>query len=513
MSMDSVTSPVRKLSEVLRGLVQVQPGSDAVISNLVLDSRQVTQGSLFVACKGHRVDGRDYIAQAVELGAAAVLAEKADPPLGSLANGIPLVEVAGLNHLLGSLAANFFGQPSQQLQVVAVTGTNGKTTSVQLLQQCHALLGEHSASIGTMGYGSDLNALKETGLTTPDAISLQRIYAELLAEGVSHVAMEISSHAIEQNRHGSTRLKGALFTNLSHDHLDYHLTVEAYAAAKARLFTTESLAYAVINVSDPVGANEIYSAAGQVPRLVVYGLEADTAQFAGRCEFVSVASVELSENGVYIGLKTSWGEAHVRSALLGRFNVDNLLGVIACLLAEGVPFEKVLSVVPKLKPVKGRMQTVDVLKKIGVCVDYAHTPDGLRQALLASRPHTRNRLWVVFGCGGDRDRAKRPVMGAIAAELADVVVVTSDNPRTEDPDQIISDIIEGVSSAGELMVEVDREKAIAAAIAGAVENDFILLAGKGHEDYQIVGHEKIWLDDAVLADKYLQMRKVEEASA
>lgn len=449
------------------------------VSGIDSDSRRLRPGDLFFALPGDMHDGRHFISQAVSRGACAVVAE---PPVahGDLPLGVPLIEIADLQQQLGPIAARFYGYPSRQLRMTGVTGTNGKTTVSQLAGQLLRACGYTCGVIGTLGASIDGNPVHAMN-TTPDAIGLQRQLATWRDAGVAAAVMEASSHALVQGRVNAVSFDTAVFTNLSRDHLDYHGSMAAYAEAKLRLFLMPGLRHAVVNIDDP-------SAAGLVARIadrtdiLSYTVQEDTDAT------IRLSGAQYTRSGLQALLSTPWGEAHIRCPLVGSFNLSNVAAAIAAAVLSGCDFEQVVAGLPYLAPVPGRMQPVANDRGIQVVIDYAHTPDALEKALSALSDHARGRLIVVFGCGGDRDRGKRAAMGCIACALADVVYVTSDNPRHEDPASIMDEVAAGCS--GNYSLVVDRAEAIHAAIAGAREGDCVLVAGKGHEHYQMVGNEK-----------------------
>ncbi|WP_339065280.1 UDP-N-acetylmuramoyl-L-alanyl-D-glutamate--2,6-diaminopimelate ligase [Teredinibacter turnerae] len=469
------------------------------ITGLSLDSRSIAVGELFCAVKGHSVDGRQFISAAISRGATAVVADASDDfDFSSVPNDIPLVLVKNLGRTLSLIAGNFYDHPSRSVRVIGVTGTNGKTTCVQLLMQLFNQLGEKAASIGTMGYGFSQSTLQDFGLTTPDAIVCQRVLAQLRNAGATFVAMEVSSHALEQGRVDAVNFEGAVFTNISRDHLDYHGTFEHYIAAKSRLFTFDALRFAVINGDD--SASRALSAGSTAESSFLYGVESGNT--------VVAKDIALSPEGVAAKISSAWGEANIQSCLIGNFNILNLLAVITTACAAGYSLPAVAEQVQHLQPARGRMQRIAVDGgDVTVCVDYAHTPDALEKALLALRAQAANDVWVVFGCGGDRDKGKRAQMGRIAAEHADVVVVTSDNPRTENPAAIIDDVLSGIPTSDKRVTNFeDRSAAIEFAILQAKSGDTVLIAGKGHEDYQIVGTAKRHFDDCEVSSQCLYAR-------
>lgn len=477
------------------------------VRGLTLDSRNVVPGDIFLALPGTRRDGRDFIAAAAAAGAVAVLAEEqglaAYTDLRS-AIRIPVIPVSGLAARISAIAGRFYGEPATALTITGVTGTNGKTTCTQLLAQLFALLEAPAGVIGTLGAGvpGGPDALADTGVTTPDAILTQRLLAEFRDQGIRRVAMEVSSHSLDQQRVAAVPMHTAVFTNLSRDHLDYHGDMTAYRAAKARLFRQPGLANAVINLDDPVGAELL----GALPTGVVgYGYSVQGGGAALRA-----LDARFSAAGVRARVVTPWGEGTLVSALPGGFNLANLLAVIGAACAQGFELAAVLAAVPQLQAAPGRMQSVGGAEGPRVVVDYAHTPDALEQALAALRASVAGgRLWCVFGCGGERDRGKRPAMGAIAVAGADRAVVTSDNPRGEDPDAIIAEILGGVAAdrRDRLWVIPERRAAIERAIAAASPADIVLIAGKGHETWQEIAGVRWPCDDAAAARRALAARE------
>lgn len=452
-----------------------QAHSNVLIRELTLDSRKVKPGDLFLAVPGSQVDGRDYIADAIARGAAAVAYEVEGAP-GIQDSAALLLPVKGLQAQLSAIAGRFYGEPSRALTMLGITGTNGKTTVSHLLAQALDRLGESCAVVGTLGNGF-LDKLQSGVHTTPDPISLQSALADLKRAGATHVAMEVSSHGLEQKRLAAVDMDVAVLTNLTRDHLDYHGSMEAYAAAKAGLFAWPSLELRVLNLDDEFGVRLAREYAGK--SLKTYSISNPEAQIYCR-------EVKYSPEGIHASVATTQGEALLRSKLLGRFNLSNLLAVVATLSGMGYALSNILTVIPELKAPAGRMQAIVVSGKPLVVVDYAHTPDALQQVLIAMRSHVavNGRLHCVFGCGGERDRGKRELMAAVAEASADRLLVTDDNPRSEDAAQIRADILAGLTTAAEVQEFADRAEAIAVAVAAAQPGDVVVIAGKGHEDYQ-----------------------------
>ena len=455
-----------KLSQLFPGKVH----ADADIGGITLDSRHVRDGDLFVAFPGLRHDGRDYIAQAVAAGAAAVVLESQGAVAHQLA--VPSVQIEGLAEQLSALADRFYQQPSAALQVIGITGTNGKTSVSQMLAQALDRLGSRCGVIGTLGSGL-AGALIDHGMTTPDAVAVQAQLASMRDQGASHVAMEVSSHALDQHRVAAVRFAVAVFTNLSRDHLDYHGTMAAYGEAKARLFQRD-LQAAVVNLDDAFGCELAERCAAPV---IGYSLSDPAATLYCR-------ELVCDSLGLNARLQVQGREFALRSPLLGSFNMSNLLAVLGSLLALGVDAGAAVEQVAQLQPPAGRMQRLGGGDLPLVVVDYAHTPDALEKALTALHQHAAGRVVCIFGCGGDRDNGKRPMMARVAEQFAEAVVVTDDNPRTEPSQQIIEQICQGAEHPQALTVIPNRAQAIASTIAAARPGDVILLAGKGHENYQ-----------------------------
>ncbi|QDX81420.1 UDP-N-acetylmuramoyl-L-alanyl-D-glutamate--2,6-diaminopimelate ligase [Denitratisoma sp. DHT3] len=446
------------------------------VSRLCVDSRRVTAGDVFVAAPGAQADGRRFIGEALARGAAAVLYEAAGaPPLPATA--VPLLPVAGLAGQLGQIADLVYQRPSAQLCLIGVTGTNGKTSVTHFIAQALAALVRPCALIGTLGNGFP-DALDPSPNTTPDAITLHAALARYLAQGARACAMEVSSIGLEQGRVAGARFAVAVLTNLTRDHLEYHGTMEAYAASKRLLFETPGLGAAVLNLDDPFGQELAQRLRGRM-RTIGYTLGAA----GGADEVLAASDLDLRSG---LAFRVNGQPAH--ASLVGRFNVANLLAALGALQAAGIALEQALTTLPRLRPPAGRMEAQGGSGQPLVVVDYAHSPDALEQALTTLRETARERggrLVCLFGCGGDRDPGKRPLMGAVAERLADRVVLTSDNPRGEEPGAIVAAIRAGM--AGEPETELNRGRAIHSTVARADTRDVILVAGKGHEPYQEIG--------------------------
>ncbi len=474
--------PVEPVSHILERL-GLRPTA------LVCDSRRAGPGTVFAAYPGETRDGRDFIPQAVAQRSDGVLWERDhyqwDPALG-----VPNAGVEQLRSRIGEIAAHVYGDPSRALSMVGITGTNGKTSVAHWVAQALTRLGRRTAIVGTAGNGFP-GALAPAQHTTPDAIELQQRLARYRAEGAAACAMEVSSHGLVQGRVNGTHFNIAVLTNLTRDHLDYHGDMDTYAAAKAKLFMWPELDCTVLNLDDPFGRyleGEVRAARG-----VGYGFTRGA---------VLGERLRLSQDGVRLHVRSDWGAAELHAPLLGRFNAANLLAVLATLLVSDVPLDDACRALAHVEPPPGRMQTLGGGVQPLVVVDYAHTPDALEKALAALREIAgTGRLICVIGCGGNRDRGKRPLMGAAASQGADLVWVTSDNPRNEDPQRIIDDILAGMS--GKPGVEPDRARAIFEAVGGARQGDVVLIAGKGHEDYQEIGGERQPFSDDAMARKAL----------
>ncbi len=464
----ALTALMDELGEYV--LVPEGGADDVVVTAVDHDSRAVGPGSLFCALPGAVTDGHDHAPAAVAAGAVAVVVER------DLGLDVPQILVPDARSAMGRLAAAFFDHPSRHLAVVGVTGTNGKTTVVHLLAAVLEHAGRGTGVLGTL-----------TGArTTPEATELQARLADWVADGTSTVAMEVSSHALELRRVTGTWFTVAVFTNLSQDHLDFHVTMERYFAAKARLFEPGRTALAVVNRDDPYGRRLL----DQVAVPAVAWSPADATDLELRVD----------------GSSFTWRGEPVELALAGRFNVANAVAAAEAALALGLDAATVAAGLGSARPVRGRFEPVAGPGEVAVLVDYAHTPDGLEQALTSARELTGGRLLVVFGCGGDRDRDKRPLMGAVADRLADVVVVTSDNPRSEDPAAIIEAVTNGIERENDLVVDPDRARAIARAVALAGPGDLVVVAGKGHETTQDLGDHVIDFDDREVAATALHHR-------
>lgn len=471
------------------------------VRSLAVDSRRVQPGDAFIAWPGHALDGRQYVGQALAAGAVACLVEADGVEAFEFGEGAPVAAVAGLKSSTGEIADGFYGRPSELLQVVATTGTNGKTSTAWWTAQALSQLGRRCGVIGTLGIGEPLANIASTGLTTPDPVTLQQALRRFADEGFAACAIEASSIGIVEQRLAGTRIAVALFTNFTQDHLDFHGSMASYWEAKSALFDWPGLRAAILNVDDPQGA-------ALAERL--RGLDCWPYSVRGPAR-LRASDIAYRDGGLAFEVIEGDQRATVRSALIGEYNVSNLLAVIGGLRALGVPLAEAAQACAVLTPVPGRMQRVEATRPgPEVVVDYAHSPDALEKALEALRPFATQRggrLWCVFGCGGNRDTAKRPLMGGIAQRLADRVVLTSDNPRHEPPAFILLQIVAGLAGSQERVnVIEDRRKAIAHAVREAGANDVVLIAGKGHEDYQEIAGNKLPFSDVDEARFALEAR-------
>lgn len=462
------------------------------ITNITSDSRKVGENSLFLAYPGESSDGRDYIEDAIKKGASAVLWDSENyfwNPEWQVEN----IPIKKLRLQAGFVASQFYKNPSHKLWMIGVTGTNGKTSITQWLAACLNHLNRKTAVIGTLGNGLP-NQLSPTMNTTPDAILLQDMLAQYLSEEAECVAMEVSSHGLSQGRVNGVNFDVAVLSNLTQDHLDYHGTFEAYADAKRSLFMKENLKFAVLNADDPFGIELEKSLIGTKTEVLTYGIESGQ---------VKAVDVRLEDANLVFYAETPYGNAPVKANLVGRFNVYNVLAVLATLLVSKVSIDNAVEAISHIQSVKGRMQQLGGGKAPLVVIDYAHTPDALEKVLTTLKAQANGKVICIFGCGGDRDKTKRILMGKIASELANAVVVTSDNPRTEDPQKIIAEIAEGLH--GNFAIEEDRAKAISVGIFSAKPGDIVLIAGKGHEEYQEVNGKKYPFSDLEEAKEVLKI--------
>lgn len=505
-------------------LPETNLGKAAVINvqGINIDSRVITTGEIFVALVGASLDGRQFIAKAIELGAAAILVEADKQWQGIDWIGVvPVIAIEKLTQQLSDIAGRFYSHPSRACRLIGVTGTNGKTTCTLLLAQLaallskqnkHAAVAETSGVVGTLGFGildanalaplaQQISAVHSTGLTTPDPVNLQKILAGLVAQKAATIAIEVSSHSLVLGRVAALQFDTAIFTNLTQDHLDFHGDLASYGKAKAQLLHWPNLKNAIINFDD-VWAKSLLQKIPQSVAAISFSICDSSAD-------VYLTELQLTATGAIAQLHSPWGHAELASPFIGKFNLSNLLAVIAAMCVGGADLKTVLNLVPQLQAAPGRMQSVvlhDSQQDVQVVVDYAHTPDALENTLRAIREHTAARVWSVFGCGGDRDKTKRPLMGRIAEKYSDYVIITNDNPRSEEPSAIAADIIRGLHNPNGCLVIADRAQAIDFAVQQAKPGDLVLIAGKGHEEYQIFAEQTLSFSDLKQARLALQRR-------
>jgi len=519
MTAASTTDPTRRrrLAELTAGLVAAP--AQLEVTDVTLDSRAAGPGTLFLACRGHARHGAEFAGEAVARGARAVLYEPSPGARELVEAGVRgladarrsgseevfVAPVSQLSRHAGTIADRFFDRPSASLTIAGITGTNGKTTCAWLLAQALSRCDRSAAYMGTIGFGFP-DRLADTEHTTSDVVTVHRRLAQMRALGAEVVGMEVSSHALDQDRVGGVRFHTAAFTNLTRDHLDYHGTMAAYAEAKARLFAWPGLALRVINVDDEMGAR--LAAQSSAAQLVITARADATPATPPGAREVRAVRVQAAVSGLRIDVESSWGAISLDVPLIGEFNADNTLTVLAVLLAWDIPLRQAAAALEACRAAPGRMEAFGGRGGAPLAiVDYAHTPDALAKALRAARHHCPGRLRVVFGCGGDRDAGKRPMMGCLAAELADESVVTDDNPRGEPPARIVRDILAGLPAGAAVRVEHDRAQAIRTTIARSGAEDVVLIAGKGHEEYQIYGSERRPFSDQSVARAALEARR------
>ncbi len=478
------------------------------VSALCLDSREVAAGGCFVAIKGHQTDGRQYLDSAVERGARVLLVETAAADEHGhvfLRGEVVQILFFALSTHLSALASAFYGHPSHQLSSIAVTGTNGKTSVVNMIAQLRSRLQQRCGIMGTLGngiYGSE-RGLEPSDNTTPHALHMQALLYQWQQQGVRYCAYEASSHALVQRRAAAVQTAVAIFTNLTRDHLDYHGTMEAYAAAKRQLLQQPGLSAVVLNADD--AESQRWAAQAGNLRLIWTSCDA-TSPMTTWSHYCIAQDLRFTPKGCEFRLLSSWGERDVRLPLLGQFNLSNALQACAALLWLDEDFSHTLAALEQLCPVPGRMELFlpPTEAQAAVVVDYAHTPDALLQALKSARKHTSNKLWCVFGCGGDRDKGKRPLMGQIAEQWADEVIITTDNARSESPAAIVADILAGLQQPQQVQDIPQREAALRYCLTHACAGDVILMAGKGHETYQILQHQTLCYDERATVRRLLE---------
>jgi UDP-N-acetylmuramoyl-L-alanyl-D-glutamate--2,6-diaminopimelate ligase len=487
------------VAALLEGFCAIDGLAEIFVADISMDSRNISEQSLFIATARDAKQRDAHIQQAISAGATVVVLDSARPLVGELSAvlqqaKVSYVEVEKLSENVGPIAARFYGEPSQSMRVIAVTGTNGKTSVSQFIAQALESMQIATGVIGTLGCGR-VDALTYNAMTTPDPVSVQKTLAEFKQQGLTHVVLEASSHALEQGRLNSVAIDVAVLTNISRDHLDYHGSMENYTAAKARLFAFESLSTAVVNADDVLGQAVLNSFSKTT--IAYSSQQKDTT--------LTATDIDLSTDGMAFTVNYGQQSASLQLRLLGRFNVDNILASIAVLLACGINFEQAITAIGQCCAVSGRMQAMHQQNKPLVVIDFAHTPDALNQVLQTLRIHLSNngQLWCVFGCGGDRDTGKRSLMGRIAEQQADWIVITDDNPRSEQPALIVADILSGLEQPESVKIEHDRKAAIEFAIHAASAADIVLVAGKGHENYQEIAGKSYPFSDADVVSQCL----------
>lgn len=485
----------KRLHELMPLTGQAQQWADVCVYGVSSDSRQVKQGDLFITCLGEPKRLRCYVKQAQERGAVAVVIDAQQAfKLASSGLTVPIISLSNLISMQGLIAARINHDPSQHMSLIGITGTNGKTSCSQFIAQCFSDLGLTCGVVGTLGYGL-LDTLVQGPNTTPDEVTMQSQLGAMAQAGAVACAIEVSSHGLAQGRLNGCRFETAVFTNLTQDHLDYHGTMQAYGEVKAQLFSWPSLRTAVVNFDDDFGRGLLNEIAPSV-KTYTYSAQICQVDYAD----VGVASIVQHEHGIDAVINTPKGQSLLKVGLIGRFNLSNLLATLAVLLLHKIELTAAIAVISRLTTICGRMQIVGQERQSKnspqAIVDYAHTPDALEQALMAAKEHlTRGQLWLVFGCGGDRDADKRSKMASIAEIWADHVVVTDDNPRTEPSEKILSDIGQGFKRLDKVVIEGDRRKAIALTMGRAKAGDIVLITGKGHETYQDIAGLKHHFSD------------------
>lgn len=494
MSAELISETVT-LKELLDGIVDAPA---IAVSGIAADSRILRPGEVFLACQGASSHGLDYLQQAVAAGAVAIIWDHSS--LDEIVAEIPTIRIAGLAEQLGEIANRWFNHPSRDVCVSGVTGTNGKTTTAYLIQQCLRLLDKPCGYVGTLGSG--LSGISgDASMTTPACIELHALLAAFRDDGARHAAIEVSSHAIDQARVDGVQFEAAIFTNLSRDHIDYHGGMREYFETKARLFLDFDVTHRIVSLDTEFGV-ELAARCGSD----VVAVATDIERVASGKHYVFVRDIIATNTGSKVSITSSWGDGEFAIEMPGAFNVANAIQVLALLLCQGVSLDAACRVLGEITAPPGRMQLVAAANADApiVYVDYSHTPASLEAALNALRGHCGGKLWCVFGCGGDRDKGKRPMMGEVAERLSDVAIVTSDNSRTEDPDTIITDVLVGMQN--DTVTMADRNAAIKYAIREAANGDTILVAGKGHEYYQIIGKQRLRFSDTEVAAEHLAAR-------
>lgn len=486
----------QKLSFLLEGLVNIQKDHDVLITGIHQNSNAIKKGDLFIAIPGIRTHGLKYADQAVSQGAAAIAWEPTEEISDDPIFKIPCIKVAGLRKQTGFIASRFYSHPSEHLKVVGITGTDGKTSVAGFVAQILDNLDRKCGLIGTLGYGH-LSALEKSVHTTPEANIIQNVLYNMVQSGDMFAVLEASSHGLSQHRLNGVSFDIAVLTNIGNDHSDYHPSKEDYVKAKQKLFEISSLQTAILNIDDLFGEQ-------LSKRLSNSGIEVNTCSSSNKKADVFSKNIQYTSEGLEFDVVTPWGSSTVKSPLFGEFNIQNLLLSIATLCSLKVDYKSVIRVLPLLIPVHGRMNKLASKKQATIFVDYAHTPQALENALHSIKQHFRSPVCCVFGCGGDRDAKKRPLMAKVAEQYSQSIIVTDDNPRTEDPKGIVKDIISGFTNTQEVSVVHDRATAIRQAISKTAASEVVLVAGKGHEEEQIVGEEKHPFDDMKFIQEFLQ---------
>ena len=483
------------LKDLLTGFDVFSSIPDLLVSGMAMDSRLIVQGDLFIACAGHHQHGLEYAEQAITNGASMIVAEVTSAWLPSDIKQkaqtlpVPVIMMSDLTEKVSQLAGRFYNYPSRSLCIVGITGTNGKTSCSHFIAS--ALRDDCKVGVmGTLGNGYP-GEMKPSTHTTMDPVSVQAQLA-VFANEADIVAMEVSSHALKQSRVAAVCFDTVVLTNFSRDHLDYHGTMADYAEAKSLLFKMPDVHHAVINADDELGRKLIESLSGTALDIIEYGIDFEPSQSK---RFLKASSITATDHGLEFDLQTDRGDLTVQLPVLGEFNVMNAMVAMAVMLNKGLSLQEAAGRLAKIEAVNGRMQLIETAAGIKTLVDFAHTPDALQQLLTSARQHVSGKLICVFGCGGDRDKGKRPLMAKVAERYADKVFITDDNPRTENSQDIIQDILNGFEDAGQVTVQADRQKAICEAIAQATTKDLVVVAGKGHENYQIIGDTKINFSD------------------
>lgn len=470
-----------------------------IVNNIVLDSRKVKKGDIFVAIIGNKLDGRNFIEQAILNGAVAILAESnINKSYMIMKKNVYVIYLTKLSEKLSSISGRLYQNPSEKLKVIAVTGTNGKTTITHLLSQWSNFLGEKSAVIGTIGNGLN-NNLIHTNNTTDSAIDIQKFLHSFFLQKVNLVAIEVSSHGVMQNRVKSISFQAAIFTNLTHDHLDYHENMLNYELSKKMLFLKHKVNNIIINADDKIGYKWLH----EIPNAVAVSIKNNT-NIEKHKLWLKAYNIIYNKNITKIQFKSSWGNAVISTKLLGEFNVTNILLALSTLLSMSYSLKELVDTSHLLKPICGRMELFKYSKKPNVIVDYAHSPESLKKSLKSVRLYCKNNIWCIFGCGGNRDVFKRPIMGSIAKKYSDIIILTSDNPRNEKSDDIIYDITLGILDFNNVYIIPKRKQAINYAIKHADLKDFIFISGKGHEIYQIIGNRMVKMSDREIVHNLLK---------